>query len=215
MPTPLTPSSSGEIVCLPPPSQQHRRSHRISAVAVGKRKREGSPLRAPLYNKTNVQDASRNRGASPSYTNKGKGRALDNEEFIIIDDDDEDAVSPADARIGSRPSTRSSETELDSKPDIRWDPSSATTLPRSRGFSPSIELKDQAYRARNAYDAKEAIQTGKRKIRKEDVRRAGEEALGRGREAVTAKMVRHTCCMAMEWTSRPVRRGTRSPKGRI
>jgi hypothetical protein len=71
----------------------------------------------------------------------------------------------------------------------QWDPSAATTLSRPRGFSPSIELKDQAYRARNAYDAKEALQTGKRKIRKEDVKKAGEEMLERGREAVTAKMV--------------------------
>ena len=195
MPTPLTPSSSGEIICLPPPSQQHRRGPRISAVAVGKRKREGSPLRAPLYNKTNAQDASGGRGASPSYTNKGKGRACDVEEIIIVDDDvddDEDAGSARDGRDGFRPSKRPTETALDCKPEMKWDPSSATTLPRPRGFSPSIELKDQAYRARNAYDAKEAIQTGKRKIRREDVRRATEEALGRGREAVTAKMVRHT-----------------------
>lgn len=180
MPAALTPSSSAEIICISPPPL------RTTSTNVGtKRKRAsgGSSLRPPLSVKTNVSSSSfrstphshrdgAERYASPSYTNKGKGvlsiHSRTNE--VIVLDDEEPA--PLAINVADQ-----------------WDPSAATTLPRPRGFSPSIELKDQAYRARNAYDAKEALQTGKRKIRKEDVKKAGEEMLERGREAVTAKMV--------------------------
>ena len=194
MPTPLTPTSSAEIVCISPPP---RRSPRTQP---NKRKRVDSPPpnRKPLFNKTNSESRSSHsvgqgsldaiaRQASPSYTNKGKGRATfpstsrcedQEDEVIILDVDEEDVKGVIKEEVG-----------LD-----KYDPSAATTLPRPRTWSPSIELKDQAYRARNAYDAKDAMQTGKRKIRKEDVKKAGEDMASMPREAVTAKMVRASPC---------------------
>ena len=110
--------------------------------------------------------------------------------MIVLDDDEEDVKGII----------KEEEVGLD-----KYNPSTATTLPRPRTWSPTIELKDQAYRARNAYDAKDAIQTVKRKIRKEDVKKAGEDMASMLREAVTAKMVCATFYLAFNFRVRLAR----------
>lgn len=163
MPTPLTPSSSQEIIPIsPPPAQLLKRARTITSVA--------NLDREINNNKTT---------ASPSYSNKGKGRA-------------------SDVGVGGAAGTCSSEAiEVGDEPDeneAKYDASAATTLPRGLAFSPSIELKDRAYRARDAYTKKEEIQTGKRKLRRDEVKRAGREVDSGNREQVTSRMVSMNPC---------------------
>lgn len=69
------------------------------------------------------------------------------------------------------------------------DPSASITLPKPLEWKPSIDLKDKAYRARNAYEQKVDTQGGKKKARQAEVEKQREEVRGMSREKQTARMV--------------------------
>jgi hypothetical protein len=74
------------------------------------------------------------------------------------------------------------------------DPSASTTLPKPLEWKPSIDLKDKAYRARNAYEQKADTQSGKKKARQAEVEKQREEVRGMSREKQTARMVSPPLC---------------------
>ncbi|KAI9637868.1 BRCT domain-containing protein [Dioszegia hungarica] len=69
------------------------------------------------------------------------------------------------------------------------DPSASITLPKPLEWKPSIDLKDKAYRARNAYEQKVDTQGGKKKARQAEVEKQREEVRGMSREKQTARML--------------------------